>query len=93
MCFPAIPFSHVKVTRKCNTIPKGNHLAASNHSSLIAHKFQAGSGSPAKVLASVTFNKTVQQLGIGSQLQWLLDMCSCTVLGDDMKQEMRNFSL
>jgi len=67
-CSPALPFSPVKIMRKCNTVPKGNQLAASDHSSLVVQKSQARPGSPAKVPASIMFNKIVQQLGIVRQL-------------------------
>lgn len=54
--------------RESNTIPKGSWLAASDDSSLVAWKSQAGPGSPAEVSASITFNKIAQQVGIVSQL-------------------------
>lgn len=90
-CFAALPFSPVKVKRKFSTILilEGNHAAALNHSSLIAQESQVGPVFPAKVATSITLNKIVQQLGIVSQLQQLLDMYSHNVLSDDPEREIR----
>lgn len=86
MSFRALSsFSPVKVMGQCNTILKGNLLLPSDLSFLLVLKPQAESVSPAKVHALIAFNKIVQQLGIVSQLPWLLGVYCHNVWSDEIR--------